>query len=116
MYERDGQMKKVEQRDRDEQKALYDFYGKCPRAGALLTLSLQHVLAAVVGVITPSIIVAGVCGLSEEEKMMMIQAALLMTAAATLLQLFPLFGRIGAGLQVIMGTSFAYVQIGRAHV
>ena len=39
----------------------------------------------------------------------MIQAALLLTAIATLLQLFPIFNRLGAGLPVIMGTSFAYV-------
>ncbi len=88
---------------------LYSFYGEMPKVSVLLPLSLQHVLAAVVGVITPSIIVAGVCGLTESEKMMMIQAALIMTALATLLQLFPIFGRIGAGLPVIMGTSFAYV-------
>lgn len=102
-------MKKQETTIRDDHAVLYDFYGKKPKISALLPLSLQHVLAAVVGVITPSIIVAGVCGLSESEKMMMIQAALIMTAIATLLQLFPVFKRIGAGLPVIMGTSFAYV-------
>ncbi|MBQ9421799.1 MAG: purine/pyrimidine permease [Lachnospiraceae bacterium] len=88
---------------------LYDFYGACPPVGQLIPLSLQHVLAAVVGVITPAIIVSGVCGLSDMESTMMIQAALIMTAVATLLQLFPVFNRIGAGLPVIMGTSFAYV-------
>ncbi len=96
----------------EEKKAagvLHDFYGPCPRVGELIPLSLQHVLAAVVGVITPAIIVAGVCGLSDAESTMMIQAALIMTAVATLLQLFPVFNRIGAGLPVIMGTSFAYV-------
>lgn len=87
---------------------LYDYKGKMPHASQLIPLCLQHVLAAVVGIITPAIIVAGVCGLSPEEKTMMIQAALIMTAIATLLQLFPL-GFIGAGLPVIMGTSFAYV-------
>lgn len=95
--------------NKEEHAELYDFRGRSPRLSVLLPLSLQHVLAAVVGVITPSIIVAGVCGLTEEEKMVMIQAALIMTAVATLLQLFPVFGRIGAGLPVIMGTSFAYV-------
>ena len=109
LFFRSVQMKKDETRIRDDHAVFYDFYGKSPKIGALLPLSLQHVLAAVVGVITPSIIVAGVCGLSESEKMMMIQAALIMTAVATLLQLFPVFKRIGAGLPVIMGTSFAYV-------
>jgi xanthine permease len=94
---------------RGDETILYDFKGGAPSAGKLIPLSLQHVLAAVVGVITPSIIVAGVCNLSPEEKTMMIQAALILTAIATLLQLFPIFGRIGAGLPVIMGTSFAYV-------
>lgn len=88
---------------------LHDFYGKCPPVGQLIPLTLQHVLAAVVGVITPAIIVAGTCGLTEAEKTIMIQASLIMTALATLLQLFPIFGRIGAGLPVIMGSSFAYV-------
>jgi len=80
-----------------------------PKASQVIPLSLQHVLAAVVGVITPAIIVAGVCGLTEGEKTMMIQAALIITAIATILQIFPAFGKIGAGLPVIMGTSFAYV-------
>ncbi len=84
-------------------------YRGIPRAGQLIPLGFQHVVAAVVGVITPSIIIAGVCGLSGAEKTLLIQAALIMTAIATLLQLFPLFRRIGAGLPVIMGTSFAYV-------
>lgn len=90
-------------------RELYEYRGAAPAISVLLPLSLQHVLAAVVGVITPAIIVAGVCELDPQERMMMIQAALIMTAVATLLQLFPVFGRIGAGLPVIMGTSFAYV-------
>ena len=88
-------------------KELHDYYGKCPRAGQLIPLTLQHVLAAVVGVITPAIIVANACQLGGAEKTIMIQASLIMTALATLLQLFPIFGRIGAGLPVIMGSSFA---------
>ena len=88
---------------------LFDFYGKRPEMSQLVPLSLQHVLAAIVGVITPSMIIAGVCGLTDAEKTMMIQAALIFTALATFLQLFPLFHKVGATLPVIMGTSFAYV-------
>lgn len=88
---------------------LFDFYGKRPEMSQLVPLSLQHVLAAIVGVITPSMIIAGVCGLTDAEKTMMIQAALIFTALATFLQLFPLFHKVGAALPVIMGTSFAYV-------
>lgn len=92
-----------------ENNVLYEFKGKSPALKELIPLSLQHVLAAVVGVVTPAIIVANTCGYEGSDRTMMIQAALIMTAIATLLQLFPLFGRIGAGLPVIMGTSFAYV-------
>ena len=86
-------------------------YEGIPAAGELIPLGLQHVVAAVVGVITPAIIIAGseVCALSPDEKTLLIQASLLVTALATLLQLFPIFGRIGARLPVVMGISFAYV-------
>lgn len=67
---------------------LFDFYGKAPEMSQLVPLSLQHVLAAIVGVITPSMIIAGTCGLTDAEKTMMIQAALIFTALATFLQLF----------------------------
>ena len=84
-------------------------YTGIPPAGQLVPLGLQHVVAAVVGVITPAMIVSGVCNLSGEEKTLLIQVSLIVTALATLLQLFPIFGRIGSRLPVIMGISFAYV-------
>lgn len=102
-------MSKVGQTTSGNSGVLYDFKGAMPQASQMIPLCLQHVLAAVVGIITPAIIISGVCGLTPEEKTMMIQAALIMTAIATLLQLFPIGGMIGAGLPVIMGTSFAYV-------
>lgn len=80
-----------------------------PPAGQLIPLGLQHVVAAIVGIITPAILVAKTCGLSPANSTLLIQVSLVMTALATLLQLFPVFRRIGAGLPVIMGTSFAYL-------
>ena len=80
-----------------------------PQPGQLIPLGLQHVVAAVVGIITPAILVANTCGLSEAEKTLMIQVSLILAALATLLQLFPIFRRIGSGLPVIMGISFAYI-------
>ena len=56
-------------------KALFDFYGK-PSIGQSLPLAIQHVLAMIVGCVTPSIIVAGVAGLSQEDSVILIQAAL----------------------------------------
>ena len=93
-------------------KALFDFYGK-PSIGQSLPLAIQHVLAMIVGCVTPSIIVAGVAGPSQEDSVILIQAALVMSALTTLIQLFPFIKTkwftIGAGLPVMMGISFAYV-------
>lgn len=84
-------------------------YEGIPPVGQTLPLGLQHVVAAVVGVITPAIIVSQTCGLSPEDQRLLIQVSLIVTALATLLQLFPIFGRIGSRLPVVMGISFAYV-------
>lgn len=86
-------------------------YEGIPPTGQLIPLGLQHVVAAVVGVITPALIISGseVCNLNAEEKTILIQVSLIITALATLLQLFPIFHRIGSRLPVIMGISFAYV-------
>lgn len=87
--------------------ALFQFEGK-PAMGQAVPLGLQHVVAAIVGVVTPARMVADTCGLSSSEMTILMQVSLIFTALATLIQLFPI-GRLGAGLPVIMGTSFAYV-------
>lgn len=84
-------------------------YTGIPPAGQLIPLGLQHVVAAVVGVITPAIIIANTCNIQGGDRTLLIQVSLVLTALATLLQLFPIFRRIGSGLPVIMGISFAYV-------
>lgn len=91
--------------------SLFDLYGK-PSAGQALPLAMQHVVAMIVGCVTPAIIVAGVAGLSDRDSVILIQAALVLSALTTLIQLYPLRkGKIaiGSGLPVIMGISFAYV-------
>ena len=84
-----------------------------PSFGQALPLALQHVVAAIVGCVTPAIIVAGVAGVSDRDRVILIQAALIASAISTLLQLFPFVRtrkfQLGASLPVIMGISFAYV-------
>lgn len=91
---------------------LFRLDGK-PSIGQALPLALQHVVAMIVGCVTPAIIVAGVGGLSDADSVILIQAALVMSAITTLIQLYPIVrGKkfsIGSGLPVIMGISFAYV-------
>ena len=91
---------------------LFELDGVPPLRRAL-PLAVQHVVAMIVGCVTPAIIVSGAAGLPANEQVILIQAALVISALSTLLQLFPLGRRfplgLGAGLPVIMGVSFAYV-------
>ena len=84
-----------------------------PRLSQALPLALQHVVAMIVGCVTPAIIVSGVAGLDSPDRVVLIQAALFVSAVSTLLQLFPIVQgknfQLGAKLPVIMGISFAYV-------
>ncbi len=80
-----------------------------PSPSQLIPLGLQHVVAAVVGIITPAIMVSNTCALSDADRTLLIQVSLIVTALATLLQLYTIKHRIGSGLPVVMGVSFAYV-------
>ena len=82
-----------------------------PRFLEALPLAVQHVVAMIVGCVTPAIILAGVTGVSPAEQIRLIQSALLISGIATLLQLFPLGRFCGSGLPVIMGASFAYIPL-----
>ena len=83
-----------------------------PRIQEALPLALQHVVAMIVGCVTPAIIVAGAAGLENKDQVILIQAALVVAALSTLLQLFSHWGRSTGLVQdfpIIMGVSFAYV-------
>ena len=80
-----------------------------PPLGASVSLALQHLVAMIVGCVTPPIIIAGAVGLSQADQVLLIQASLVMSAVSTLLQLFPIGKYFGSGLPVILGVSFAYV-------
>lgn len=80
-----------------------------PKLTQAFPLALQHVVAMIVGCVTPAIVIAEMAGLNEGDKVIFVQAALFSAAVSTLIQLFPLGGRIGSGLPVIMGVSFAYL-------
>ena len=80
-----------------------------PRFIQALPLAVQHVVAMIVGCVTPAIILAGVTGVDPAQQIILIQSALLISGITTLLQLFPLGRFCGSGLPVIMGISFAYV-------
>lgn len=98
--------------NQNKNTAIFELNG-VPPFGQALPLALQHVVAMIVGCVTPSIIIAGVAGLSEAETVLLIQVALVVAAFSTLIQLFPFIKTkyfvLGSGLPVIMGISFAYL-------
>ena len=91
--------------------SLFDLNGR-PPLGKAAPLSLQHVLAMLIGNISPAIILSGAVGLNAEDSTILIQTCMFIAGIATLLQLYPIGGfgfRVGSRLPVIMGVSFAYV-------
>lgn len=88
--------------------SVFDLNG-VPKLSQAFPLALQHVVAMIVGCVTPAIVIAGVAGLEGNDKVIFVQAALFIAAISTLIQLFPIGGKIGSGLPVIMGVSFAYL-------
>lgn len=88
-------------------KSVFDFYGK-PSFFKALPLSLQHILAMIMGTVTVPIIVIGTVDGSLADKMALIQIALVASALSTLLQLYTI-GKLGAKLPAIFGVGFAYV-------
>ncbi len=90
-------------------QALFELHGK-PSLGVAIPQALQHVLAMLIGNITPPILIAQLLGLPESDKILLMQAAMLVGGLTTLLQLFPVFG-FGMGLPNVMGVAFAYMPI-----
>lgn len=90
-----------------KQGTIYELNGKPPISVAF-PLGLQHVLAMFTGNIAPIIIISNVLGLPAEQKTFMIQCAMIVAGLVTFVQLYPV-GRVGAGLPLVMGTSFAFV-------
>ena len=85
-----------------------------PSFGKCLPISLQHLLAMIVGNTLPSIVLAGVLAskgeFTPQNEINLIQAGMFVAAITTFLQLVPVL-TVGAKLPVIMGVSFAYIPV-----
>lgn len=102
----------MEENTKRKKGSIFELHG-VPGFYEAFPLALQHVVAMIVGCVTPAIIVAGAAGLDDGDRVILIQAALAVSALSTFLQMFPIGKkgglRLGSGLPVIMGVSFAYV-------
>lgn len=88
-------------------KLAYGIDDRPPLAQAI-PLGAQHVLAMLLGNITPPLLIGRGLGLEASEIALLMQAVLVMAGLATLVQSYPI-GPIGGRLPIIMGTSIAFV-------
>ena len=65
-----------------KKESVFELNGGMPPLGQALPLAFQHIVAMIVGCVTPAIIIAGVAGLSGEDKVIIVQAALVVSALA----------------------------------
>ena len=79
-----------------------------PSAKESFFAAIQHVLASFVGIITPTLIIAGVLGLGSEIPYL-ISMALMVSGVGTIIQAKRPLG-IGAGMICVQGTSFAFLS------
>ena len=89
-------------------EALFQLNG-IPPLGMSISLALQHLVAMIVGCVTPAIIIANALGLPQSERVLLIQVSLVMSAVTTLIELFPIGGKLGSGLPVMFCISFAFL-------
>ena len=69
--------------------------------------AIQHVLAAFVGIITPSLIIGGTLGLGEHIPYLL-SMSLIVSGVATFIQTRKI-GPVGSGLMALQGTSFGFL-------
>ena len=94
-----------------DKELIYQLEGK-PSFKVAFPLGLQHVLAMFTGNLAPILILIGVLKLDGSLSVKMIQCAMFVSGLTTFVQLYPIkIGKfqIGAGLPIVMGTSFAFV-------
>jgi xanthine permease XanP len=87
---------------------VYGIDDRLPPAAALL-VSLQQVMAMVVGVITPALLLANILKIPAADAAYLTSMALLSAAFGTFLQTTRI-GPVGSGLLSVTGTSFAFIQ------
>ena len=97
------------QKEKTSGGELFRLDGK-PSWGQAFPQALQHVLAMLVGNITPPMLIASTLSLSAGDQIILTQAAMLIGGITTLLQLFPVFG-FGMKMPNVMGVAFAYMPI-----
>ena len=90
-----------------EHELIYGLDDRPPLREAIFA-AIQHVLACFVGIITPSLIVAGALGLESADAAFVVSMSLFVSGIATFIQARRI-GPVGSGLLSVQGTSFAFI-------
>lgn len=94
-----------------EQQLLYRVEDRPPMLATALLLSLQHLLAALGGIIAVPLVIGGALKLPADQIVALVNAALLGSGVVTIIQCRGV-GPVGIRLPCVMGTSFAFVGAG----
>ncbi|GHU25688.1 uracil permease [Spirochaetia bacterium] len=102
---------------------IYQLDGR-PPLGIAFPLGMQHVLSMFIGNLAPVLVLAGIVVngspvITPEQRVLMVSCCMFASGMTTLVQLYPIkIGafQIGAGLPIVMGTSFAFVPTMRTLV
>lgn len=97
------------EKTKNDMQNIYQLDGKVPLAKAI-PFGLQHILAMFVANIAPILIVAGTCGLDNQQTTSLVQSAMIVAGIGSMIQLYPIW-RIGSGLPIVMGISFTFVSV-----
>ncbi|MDO6462451.1 nucleobase:cation symporter-2 family protein [Granulosicoccaceae sp. 1_MG-2023] len=92
---------------RDESGIIYGLDDRPPVAASFFA-ALQHVLASLVGIVTPPIIISNALGLDVSDASYIISMTLFVSGIATFIQAKRI-GPVGSGLLAVQGTSFAFL-------
>ncbi len=79
-----------------------------PSPREALPLGAQHLVAMLLGNITPPLLIAGALGVATGQTAVLLQVALFVAGVSTIVQAYPI-GPIGGRIPIVMGTSFAFV-------
>ena len=79
-----------------------------PTAREALPLGAQHLVAMLLGNITPPLLIAGALGMATGQTAALLQVALFIAGVSTIVQAYPI-GPIGGRIPIVMGTSIAFV-------
>lgn len=80
-----------------------------PRFAEALFAAIQHLLAIFVAIITPPLIIARALQLEMETTSFLVSMALFASGISTFIQSRK-FGKVGAGLLCVQGTSFSFIS------